>query len=462
MLRYRSMIVLTCIVVLVLHGCSRHKSVSVNPDARQAKRVYKSSSPAALSEYIRTVLKISQENTASAEAVLTRLHERRPELAELARRASEDARDLASRKSLAAVYMEEGLYTFAFQLFQEIQVVAPRDSFAELGIARIWNEWNDNSLALQHAQLAVAYDPNSVEAFEVLGRIHLQRNELDSAVSAFLSGLQVGGENASLLANAGYAFMARGNLKQAWMYLERAVELDGTIVEAHNNLGIVLAQLNDQEGALREFLAVNEPAAAFNNLGVAYLAQKRWKEARDAFKQSLALNADYEKARVNLAEAESHIPLPTVVDVAFKDEPTDAVNQNAEASRPRRVKEVKKSAADTTMSRKQTTIQPARSPVSTKNGRLMIAYKDALERFNRRRYSQAGDILEWILQQNPDDALASRCDYWLGEVYFATGRYADAMAAFRRVAAYSSPLKKHDAMVMLKRARLKQQQKGKV
>ena len=78
--------------------------------------------------------------------------------------------------------------------------------------------------------------------------------------------------------------------------------------------------MGDRERAIREFMAVNDPAGAFNNLGVVYMSQKNWIEARDAFRRAVALDPKHEKAQTNLAEAEDHLPPPAVVNLpALKD-----------------------------------------------------------------------------------------------------------------------------------------------
>ena len=311
--------VLALIPVLIFSGCLRQRRVIVQ-GADSGKKFYRSTSPVELSRYIRTVLRISQQNTRSENEALKRLHEQRPELADLAQRAAENPDDRFSRQSLTAAYLEEGLYWKAFQLCQQLRAGEPNNPSVELALARIWDKWGDDSLARRHAELAVELAPNSAEASQQLGRIHLHRNEPKRAISAFLAALQKGGPDASLLSNLGYACMKADQWIQARFYLEKAVELDGSLVQARNNLGIVRARLGSPEGAVREFLAVNKSAGALNNLGAVLVAQGRWEEARDAFRRALALERDHPKAQTNLSHAESYLPYRTVVYVSAFDQ----------------------------------------------------------------------------------------------------------------------------------------------
>ncbi|HWO02111.1 MAG TPA: tetratricopeptide repeat protein [Blastocatellia bacterium] len=450
-MRHRSSLIVIVILAVSLPGCLHRRSratgslypvtdvVAGSPNGDVAQSV-NPNSPRALSDYVRSVLKISQENTVAAEEALKQLQQRRPDLATLSTRASASAADVDARRLLAEAYLDEGLLPYAFQMYQEIAAIKPRDARAEIGIARVWDKWGDYGLAQQHAESAVLFDPASAQALEVLGRVCLHRNELDQALSAFISAIKIKPQDASLLNNAGYIFLKRNDLLQAKIYLEQAVSIDSSMVEAHNNLGIAFARLGDRERALQEFMVVNDPAAAFNNLGVVYMTQKNWSDAREAFRRAIALDPKQEKAQTNLAEAEAHLPPPTVVDLP--------ASRDTVAVAPIKAKAVKLGPGRN---------QPA-GVVTKKDSRMAAAYRDALGRYNGRRYKEAIDIFQWLLLQYPNEALASNCEYWVGESYFGLGQYKDAYAAFKRVTLYSGSAKRNEALLMMRRAAAKQRQ----
>ena len=255
-----------------------------------------------------------------------------------------------------------------------------------------------------------------------------------------LSALKIKPQDSSLLNNAGYIFLKRDDLLQARLYLEQAIAIDDSLVEAHNNLGIALARLGDRQRALQEFMAVNEPAGAFNNLGVVYLSQKKWNEARDAFRRALALDPKHEKSRTNLAEAEAHMPPPSVINLPpFKDTVAAAASK---AKIPNLDPAGKKPAG----------------VVTKKDSRMTAAYRDALGRLRGKRYRDAIEIFQWLLAQYPNDTLASNCEYWVGESYFGLGEYKNAYAAFKRVTLYTGSAKRTEARLMMRRAINKQRQ----
>jgi tetratricopeptide (TPR) repeat protein len=456
-------VILLCLVTSIFPGCSKRKAVSVVPKSSIGTTPYQSGNPSDLSEYIRTVLKISQENTAATQEALKQLYERRPEIAALAQVIARKANDIESRHLLAAAYLQEKLYLPAFQLYQEIKAVAPEDSDAELAVARIWNEWGDVALARQHAENAVKLNPDSAAGLDLLGRIHLRENDLDLAISAFLSAIELEPNNAMLHANAGYAYFARGDLNPARAYLQKAVWIDDSMIEAQNNLGIVLGNLGDFAGALRAFRAANKDAEAFNNLGVVYLGQRRWREARDAFRQALALSPDYAKARNNLKEAEARIPRPTVIELpSFSTDDTKIAGGQDKtlAAAGRRSSEKEQNGIQITAGSGMFIRNSFPTAGESKKTRIAAAYKDALLKFNGRRYAEAVDIFQWLLQQRIDQMTSSNCEYWIGESYYGLGHLDKAKAAFNRVLASNSLTKKDDAQKMLKRILQKSRQES--
>ena len=427
------MLIALC-ALLVSPACLRRRALVQNP--HQAKKANRSTSPATLSEFIRSVLKISQENTQAADEAAKRLLDQKPELADLSRRVAEDAKDLDARRALAAAYMEEGLYSNAFQVYQGIRTLAPDDPGVELAIARIWDRWGDYALARQYAERALVLDSRLAGGLDLLGRIHLHRKDPDAALSAFLTALRYDPENASVLANTGYAFLTRGDWAPARRYLERAVERDASLAEARNNLGIALAHLGDRDGALRQFAAVSRPAVAFNNLGVVNLAQGRFDLARDAFRQALVLDPDYPIARANLSEAGAHLPPPTVVNLAPLG-PLGPLGENRKS------------------------VQPAAGSDSTREARFSADYGKALNLFRQRRYEDAIGVLDALLRDFPDHRFATHCRYWIGENYFGLRDYEKALAAFKRVLQNGNSMKEGSARLMIARAQARIAQKTK-
>lgn len=271
-----------------------------------AKAQARSGSPAN-PERVRNILKVTGENTAESEAALAELLKRRPDIAKLAAQVTANPKDMESIQALAEAYFEEKLFLQSHDLFRHLAFLAPENSKASLGLARIYEVWGENELALLNATRAAELDPASLDALLTLAGIQLRRREIDAALATCLNALSSQRDNTKAHAFAGYVYMLKGDWENARRQLQRALEIDGTIAETRNKLGIVLARLGDREGALGEFTLAGDIATAHNNLGVVDLSVQNWRVARAEFGRALAIRPDYALAAVNLQEAESHL-----------------------------------------------------------------------------------------------------------------------------------------------------------
>jgi tol-pal system protein YbgF len=64
------------------------------------------------------------------------------------------------------------------------------------------------------------------------------------------------------------------------------------------------------------------------------------------------------------------------------------------------------------------------------SGSASDQYNTAFGLVRRADYPAAEEALRAFVRQHPDDPLAGNAQYWLGETYFARGRYAEAASAF--------------------------------
>ena len=78
-----------------------------------------------------------------------------------------------------------------------------------------------------------------------------------------------------------------------------------------------------------------------------------------------------------------------------------------------------------------------------------LNYDGVLELCHNHQFQLAIDGFSALLQQNPRHHLADNCQYWIGECYYAQGKYFQAVAEFNKIFAFESPDKKDDAQLML-------------
>ncbi|MDZ7290432.1 MAG: tetratricopeptide repeat protein [candidate division KSB1 bacterium] len=78
-----------------------------------------------------------------------------------------------------------------------------------------------------------------------------------------------------------------------------------------------------------------------------------------------------------------------------------------------------------------------------------LAYQDALDDFYVRRFDSAIRKFRELLRTNDRHQLADNCQYWIGECYFAMGKYYEAVAEFQKVYVFENSNKTNDAQLMI-------------
>ncbi|MFQ5630463.1 MAG: tetratricopeptide repeat protein, partial [bacterium] len=96
-----------------------------------------------------------------------------------------------------------------------------------------------------------------------------------------------------------------------------------------------------------------------------------------------------------------------------------------------------------------TTTSPA--SISTPNymdSEIGALYQDALDDYNSRRFGNAVSKFRAILYRGNAGSLADNCQYWIGESYYAQGKYLQAVVEFEKVNIYPQENKATDAQLM--------------
>jgi tetratricopeptide (TPR) repeat protein len=307
---------------MMISGCVTRRAVKQNAVAKPAQSEIK---PATLSDYIRTVYKLSSEASKQAEE-RSLLLSAAPELAPLVAQAEKDPTNTEARARIVSEYMSRHLYWSAYQLLTDTLPGHADDAATNMNLAMIWDAWGQYDLATQYGERAIANGMATAQIFETMGQISLHRNEPDQAITWYNQSLDRS-RTATALANLGYAFLLKSEWDKSRANLEDAIALDDSLQEAHNNLAIVLSKMGDNTGALSHLLQTGRPAVAFNNLGVLYLDEKRLPDAQHYFEEALRLEPGYEMARRNLdAVQASQAPLP-ILDLSILIAPVSPMAQ---------------------------------------------------------------------------------------------------------------------------------------
>jgi TolA-binding protein len=88
------------------------------------------------------------------------------------------------------------------------------------------------------------------------------------------------------------------------------------------------------------------------------------------------------------------------------------------------------------------------TPFTGPKSDYQVYYEEALEDIYAHRYPQAIAKFHDLLRQPDTDNLADNCQYWIGEAYFAMGKFDMAIAEFEKVFIYDNNNKIDDAQFM--------------
>ncbi len=103
----------------------------------------------------------------------------------------------------------------------------------------------------------------------------------------------------------GLLFVKNNLIQDGIRHFKIAIELDNTLVDAYNNLGLALIQLKEYDAAIRTFtdaLRINDDYPDLHhNIGYAYYLERQHYKALDHIQTALRKNPDYLLARYNLA-----------------------------------------------------------------------------------------------------------------------------------------------------------------
>ena len=113
----------------------------------------------------------------------------------------------------------------------------PSDDYLRMGKVYFRNE--SYGLAAQSYQKAVEVTPKDAEAWLGLAASYDHLRRFDLADQAYEKVLQLGAQNATILNNAGYSQLLRGNLQSARRFLLRAYELEPDNPYIQNNLKLL-------------------------------------------------------------------------------------------------------------------------------------------------------------------------------------------------------------------------------
>lgn len=185
---------------------------------------------------------------------------------------------------------------------------------AHYNLAGIYLRQGDLTKALAECEAAIRADPKFGRAYLRKGTILAQQKQFREAIVEFEKALQVEPEMAMAYNNLGLAYQAVGRLAEARNAFQKAIDLDTddlAAAYAHNNLGNLLRQQGDYDGAMRQYLLAlrRKPdyAVAWVNLGDMHARRGNFAEAVRCYEKALELDPNLPKVRERLQDAQRRL-----------------------------------------------------------------------------------------------------------------------------------------------------------
>ena len=174
-------------------------------------------------------------------------------------------------------------------------------------LTRAYAHWNAGQ-AVQAEQLCryvLAALPYQSDALHLLGIMAHAYGQLDVAIAHLHQACLAPGAPAPYFSNLAEMCRQKGLLAEAELAAQQAVALDPQLIDAWNNLGIILQESGKLESSLDCLLKVvalrPDAADAHNNLANTYKQLGRLAQAQTHYQQAIGLNPDYAEAHSNLS-----------------------------------------------------------------------------------------------------------------------------------------------------------------
>jgi len=178
-----------------------------------------------------------------------------------------------------------------------------------LTVAAEFEQKGEDGAALVQYERARQHDPNIPNLSRKLAILYDRVGNEARALEEYQKCLAAHPKDVELLNNMGYFFYSRRRLPEAEQHLRKALALDSKHARAWVNLGLTLGQMERYAEALEAFQHAVSPAEAQSNLGFILATQGKRDEAKQAYRQALALQPSLMIAQVALSKLEH--PQPT-------------------------------------------------------------------------------------------------------------------------------------------------------
>lgn len=198
---------------------------------------------------------------------------------------------------------QRGEYDQGIDAFKRALNLDPnnKDILIRIGLSYRYKEKYDT--AIEWYEKVLEIDPDDVLALNNIGYAYECKNEFEKAIDFYKKALEKEPSYELALINLIKLFKEREQFEEAVNILKKALEVDPVNADNWVDLGLVYNEREKYEKSVEAYnkAVLYEPSkVAYNNLGWTYFNQKDWKDAINAFKESLKIDWRYDLPYLNL------------------------------------------------------------------------------------------------------------------------------------------------------------------
>ncbi|RKU10545.1 hypothetical protein C6502_09945 [Candidatus Poribacteria bacterium] len=220
---------------------------------------------------------------------------------------------------LGTVNFDKGQVEAAIENFKACLALDPTFPQANEKLLQAYQKSGRREEALVHLQKMLNREA-SPEGYNTAGVMYYQNQQIDEAIAAFKSALQINPRYQpakdnlrQLYREQGIAALGDETYSEAIAFFLEALQLDPTDSTLYNLTGEVYARNGDHQNAIAEYQkalqfnpgatdAKQNLARSYNNLGVQLAQSQRWEEAIDAYQRARQLMPDLASVKTNLTD----------------------------------------------------------------------------------------------------------------------------------------------------------------
>jgi predicted TPR repeat methyltransferase len=189
---------------------------------------------------------------------------------------------------------QQGNYTHALEIYQEILTQDPDHAAATHLIAILYAQLQQYKKAIEYADKAILIEPDNAVFHNTAGNIYAAQKNIETSISCYQKAITLDSNYAIAYNNLANQFYRQDNYDAAKKAYQDAISIDKNYVDAYYNLALLLIKQNEIDNAITKLnhaltLKPNHTQAHYQ-VGQQYLNQNNYQQAIEHLDHCLQQN----------------------------------------------------------------------------------------------------------------------------------------------------------------------------